>query len=267
MAGDELLVESDGGIRLLTLNRPETRNALTTSLVERLAAELRAAEADHNVAVVILTGTDPAFCSGIDLGELTRGSFDVSVLVDPRRSPWKLLRGMETPVIGALNGPAVIAGLELALHCSFLVASERASFGDTYASVLGSQPGGGLTALLPQAIGVRRAREMSFTGQFMRAPEAYERGLVNHVVPHDQLLPFTRSLAEEIASNDGSMVRLLNQLYRQTTSGTIADALALEEKGYRSREMDLKKVLQRFRAKIWSAPLSTTRVDRDPDPE
>ena len=76
MAGDELLVESDGGIRLITLNRPETRNALTTTLVERLATELGAAEADRDVAVVILTGTDPAFCSGIDLGELTRGSFE-----------------------------------------------------------------------------------------------------------------------------------------------------------------------------------------------
>ncbi len=95
------------------------------------------------------------------------------------------------PLIGAINGVAVTGGFELALNCDFLVASERAKFGDTHARV-GVMPGWGLTVLLPQAIGVRRAREMSFTGNFLSAEEALQFGLVNHVVAHDELLPFTR---------------------------------------------------------------------------
>ena len=96
------------------------------------------------------------------------------------------------PLIGAINGVAVTGGFELALNCDFLIASEHAKFGDTHTRV-GVMPGWGLTVLLPQAIGVRRAREMSFTGNFMSADEALDVGLVNHVVPHAELIPFTRS--------------------------------------------------------------------------
>ncbi len=107
---------------------------------------------------------------------------------------------------------AVTGGFELALNCDFLVASERAKFGDTHARV-GVMPSWGLTVLLPQAIGVRRAREMSFTGNFMDADEALERGLVNHVVAHDELLPFTRRIAADIISNDQLAVRQIRRTY------------------------------------------------------
>lgn len=255
---EALLRKTTGRIRILTMNRPESRNALTTDLTLRLTAELRAAERDQRVAVVILTGADPAFCSGIDLAELTSGNLDPTLLVDPKRSPWQVMSSMHTPVIGAVNGPAVTAGLILALHCSFLVASERASFGDTFAKVH-IHPFGGLSSLLPQAIGVRRAREISFTGGHMRAGEAYERGFVNHVVPHEDLLEFSRSLAADIADNDLEVVHLLDDLYQRTSAATVADGLALEERGYRERGMDLKRVLQRYREKIWSEPLKTSR--------
>ena len=101
------------------------------------------------------------------------------------------------PLIGAINGVAITGGFELALNCDFLIASELAKFGDTHTRV-GVMPAWGLTVLLPQAIGVRRAREMSFTGNFMSADEALDRGLVNHVVPHPELIPFTRSIAADI---------------------------------------------------------------------
>ena len=103
-------------------------------------------------------------------------------------------------------------GFELALNCDFLVASERAKFGDTHARV-GVMPGWGLTVLLPQAIGVRRAREMSFTGNFMSAEEALQWGLVNHVVAHDELMPFTRALAADIIGNDQDGVRQIRATY------------------------------------------------------
>ena len=111
-------------------------------------------------------------------------------------------------MIGAINGVAVTGGLELALQCTFLVASERARFADTHARV-GIMPGGGITVLLARWIGLRRAIEMSLTGNFVDAEEALRLGLVNHVVPHDELLPFAQKLAADIVSNDQVGVRRL----------------------------------------------------------
>ena len=174
------------------------------------------ADADDDVDVLILTGADPAFCAGLDLKELgsTAGNLGGSGADGGRNSSGA--RGpfpkLTKPLIGAINGVAVTGGFELALNCDFLVASERAKFGDTHARV-GVMPGWGLTVLLPQAIGVRRAREMSFTGNFLSAEEALQFGLVNHVVAHDELLPFTRSLAADIIGNDQDGVRQIRATY------------------------------------------------------
>src|SRR5262249_37979150 len=147
---------------------------------------------------IILTGTDPAFCAGLDLGYL-------SSRVDRERDAGGL-REIEahpvpphtTPLIGAVNGAAVTGGLEVALGCDFLVASGRARFADTHARV-GIVPGWRLSVELPEAIGFRRAKEMSTTGNFVDAQTALAWGLVNHVVAHEELLPFTRALAADIA--------------------------------------------------------------------
>ena len=116
-----------------------------------------------------------------------------------------------------MNGVAITGGFELALNCDFLVASEHAKFGDTHSRV-GVMPGWGLTVLLPQAIGVRRAREMSWTGNFMLADEALQFGLVNHVVPHAELMPFTRQLALDIVGNDQPGVRQMKATYAEITA-------------------------------------------------
>ncbi|MEO7427836.1 MAG: enoyl-CoA hydratase-related protein, partial [Acidimicrobiales bacterium] len=119
---------------------------------------------------------------------------------------------MRTPVIGAVNGVAITGGFEVALACDYLVASERARFADTHARV-GIMPGWGLTVLLPEAIGIRRAKEMSTTGNFLDAETALAWGLVNHIVPHDELLPFARSLAADIATIDRTAVRQMLDTY------------------------------------------------------
>jgi enoyl-CoA hydratase/carnithine racemase len=115
-----------------------------------------------------------------------------------------------------VNGPAVTGGFELALNCDFLVASELAKFGDSHARV-GVVPAWGMSVLLPQAIGVRRARELSFTGNFIDAAEALALGLVNHVVPHRELIPATRRLANDIAGNDQQAVRQIRTTYAAIT--------------------------------------------------
>lgn len=219
MASDTtpVLLEVSERIATVTLNRPEVRNALSSEVLRLLPELLREADGRADVDVVIVTGADPAFCAGLDLRELgstganlgvTSGG-DVGHRWDARRGP---LPAMSKPVIGAVNGVAVTGGLELALNCDFLVASERARFGDTHARV-GVMPGWGLTVLLPQAIGIRRAREMSFTGNFMDAQEALAFGLVNHVVAHDELLAFTRALAADIVGNDQDGVRQIRRTY------------------------------------------------------
>ena len=124
------------------------------------------------------------------------------------------------------SGPKA-TGFELALSCDLLVASDRARFADTHARV-GVMPGWGLTVLLPQAVGIRRAREMSLTGNFMTADEALRVGLVNHVVDHDELLPFTRRLAADIVGNDQPGVRRILATYAAVADGTLAEGWATE---------------------------------------
>lgn len=204
-------------VATITLNRPDARNALSSEVLRLLPQLMVQADGDPEVAVLILTGADPAFCAGLDLKELgsTTGgpgrSRDEQVGRNAlgTRGP---LPKLNKPLIGAINGVAVTGGLELALSCDFLVASERAKFGDTHTRV-GVMPGWGMTVLLPQAIGVRRAREMSFTGNFVDADEALRLGLVNHVVAHDELLPFARRLAADISGNDQDGVRQIRSTY------------------------------------------------------
>src|SRR5699024_7927327 len=124
------------------------------------------------------------------------------------------------PVIGAINGAAITGGFELALACDFLIASDRARFADTHARV-GIQPWWGLTVPLPQAIGLRRAREMSATGNFRDAQKALDWGLVNHVVPHHDLLPFARGIAADIVSSDQRAVRQIFETYAHGSRVTV----------------------------------------------
>src|SRR4029078_8216738 len=186
---DVLLIDTTDRIRTLTLNRPQSRNALSSALRRQFFAALRDAEADDAVHVIILTGADPVFCAGLDLKELG----DTTELPDisPKWPP------MSKPVIGAINGPAVTGGLELALYCDILIASEQARFADTHARV-GLLPTWGLSVRLPQKVGVGMARRMSLTGDYLSAEDALRAGLVTEVVAHDQLMPTARRVGAPI---------------------------------------------------------------------
>jgi len=214
---DVVLLEVQDRIATITLNRPEARNALSGEVLRLLPQLVGEADADDDVDVIILTGADPAFCAGLDLKELGSSTGRLGGGPDRRagddngvgHGPFPPIT---KPLIGAINGVAITGGFEIALNCDFLVASERAKFGDTHARV-GVMPGWGLTVLLSQAIGVRRAREMSFTGNFVGAEEALQLGLVNHVVAHDELLPTCRRLAGDIIGNDQAGVRQIRSTY------------------------------------------------------
>jgi enoyl-CoA hydratase len=240
---DALVQTTDhGAVRVITMQRPEARNALSVALQRDLAAALRAADADDAVACVVFTGADPAFCAGLDLKELGGGTAPGSLTSD--ESPFATLWSMRTPVIGAINGACATGGLELALACDFLVASERAKFGDTHARV-GFTPAGGMSVLLPQAVGLRKAREMSLTGNFVDAAEAQRLGLVNHVVAHEDLLPLAIRLGTDIAAGDQSAVRELKHLYDRGWKLDGGAAIALELEVFASRRLAPETIAER----------------------
>ncbi|OAT66288.1 enoyl-CoA hydratase [Mycobacteroides immunogenum] len=211
-----LLTQTEDRICTITLNRPQARNALSTALGEEIVKAVTAADADENIDVMILTAADPVFCAGVDLKEL--GSGDRAESLDPW---WPELN---KPVIGAINGAAVTGGLELALACDILIASEKARFADTHARV-GILPTWGLTTLLPLSVGRGLARRMSLTGDYLSAEDALRAGLVTEVVAHDDLLPAAKRLAATIAGNNQPAVRELLASYRRIESELIGDGL------------------------------------------
>ncbi|CKP16385.1 enoyl-CoA hydratase [Mycobacterium tuberculosis] len=248
MTDDILLIDTDERVRTLTLNRPQSRNALSAALRDRFFAALADAEADDDIDVVILTGADPVFCAGLDLKELA----GQTALPDiPPRWP-----AMTKPVIGAINGAAVTGGLELALYCDILIASEHARFADTHARV-GLLPTWGLSVRLPQKVGIGLARRMSLTGDYLSATDALRAGLVTEVVAHDQLLPTARRVAASIVGNNQNAVRALLASYHRIDESQTAAGLWLEAcaaKQFRTSgdtiAANREAVLQRGRAQV-----------------
>jgi enoyl-CoA hydratase len=231
---ENLRVTQHGAIRVLTIDRPEAKNAMHGPLRGALRTAMADADRDDDVKAVVLTGADPVFSAGVDFKQLERGPGETGSPLD--LTPAGAIRAMRKPVICAVNGACVSGALEVALSCSLIVASERARFADTHAQ-LGVVPTWGLTALLPRAVGVRKAREMSVTGGFVDAAEALRIGLVNHVVDHDELLAFTLSLAERIPSSPA--VAEVLSLYDRGQDLTLASAFSLETTSSIGRTYDL----------------------------
>ena len=208
-------------VATVTLNRPEVRNALSKDLRHALRTAIAELDADETVGAIVLTGAGPAFCAGVDTREL---GADASADIRPLTAPFV---SSATPLIGAINGPAYTGGLELALACHFLVASDRATFADTHTR-LRLMPGWGLTVLLTDAVGARRAREMSLTSAPVDAATALRWGLVNHVVAHEELMPFTVDVARRIAASGPAAVRRVSRLYDAQAAARNSAAWQLE---------------------------------------
>jgi enoyl-CoA hydratase len=238
-----LLVSDDGGARTITFNRPKAKNALTVAMRREFCELLDQADHDQSLRAVILTGTDPVFTAGVDYKE-------VDPSFDPRQrrfavNPGRALRAMRIPVVCAVNGPCVSGGLEIALSASFVVASERARFADTHAR-LNVVPAWGLTALLPRAVGLSKARELSLTGDFVDAEEALRIGLVNQVVPHEELLPRVTQLVAELANTPAAADVL--SLYERGRDLGLNAALALEADVVADQPWDAAAFASRGRA-------------------
>jgi enoyl-CoA hydratase len=215
-----VLTEISHGVAVVTLNRPEAMNALSSALRAELAAAMLAVAHDDGVRAVVLTGAGTrAFTAGLDLKELgasTQG-LGAANATSPHQNPVKAVEQCKKPVIGAINGVAITGGFELALACDVLIASANARFADTHARV-GIMPG----------CGIARAKELSLSGNFLDAATAERWGLVNRVVPAEDLLPAAIALARDMASIDPSMSVAYKALIDDGYGLPFGQALALE---------------------------------------
>jgi len=205
------LVESshDGGVALLRLNRPEARNALSSEMMEQLAAELERLDPDPEVRCVVIAGSDKVFAAGADIKAMSERTF-AEALRHPAASFWRRLAAIKTPMIAAVSGYALGGGCELALACDMIVAAQGATFGQPEIN-LGIIPGGGGTQRLARVLGKQRAMEYVLTGRRFDAAEAAEMGLVNKVVPDDRWLEEAMELARRVAAQPPIAARLAKQ--------------------------------------------------------
>lgn len=235
-----LNIERDGAIWTLTMNQPETRNALTgNTAVEEFVQVCDEIRRDASVKAVILTGAGPIFSSGGNVKDMQR-FFDDALTPDAIREEYRqgiqriprALNQLDVPVICAVNGPAIGAGLDLTCMCDIRIASETATFAESFVRV-GIVPGDGGAWLLPRAVGRAKAAEMAFTGEAIDAQQALACGLVSRVVPADQLLPTARVLADKIAANPGAVMRMTKRLLREGEHSTLESLLELSA-GYQA---------------------------------
>ncbi|MCU1397191.1 MAG: putative enoyl-CoA hydratase [Acidimicrobiales bacterium] len=225
----EVRSETSNHIATITLDAPERMNTISASMLDDLSARLLDADRDRDVRCIVLTGAGRAFCAGLDMAAQASsskgslgglGSLDVAPgEFDIRNAPPIVLHNLDTPTICALNGGAAGYGLDLALGCDMRVAGESVKLNPGFAK-RGIVPESGGTWLLPRMVGYAKAAEIAFTGRTLRAAEALELGLVNHVVPDAELASRSLALAAEIAENAPLAVRAIKRMMRAAETET-----------------------------------------------
>ncbi|HIG39176.1 MAG: enoyl-CoA hydratase [bacterium] len=232
---DVLIKETIDYITTVTLNRPEHLNALSSELRQVITETFVALKDDPGTRVIILTGSGRAFSAGLDLKELGKTGLDSSQPNQPVDNTARVqtdlhdaLRSVGKPLIGAINGFAITGGFEIALMCDILVASTQAKFADTHVR-MGVVPGWGLSQRLAQLIGSSRAKELSFTGNYLDAETAERWGLVNRILEPEDLLPHCQQLARDICSVDPATLKTVHKLIDFGWEHTLGEGL-FEEK-------------------------------------
>ena len=218
MRQPHLLFETEGHIAKIILNRPEAKNAFSPEMITLWRESLERSQADQNIRVIVVTGNGDTFCSGGDIRDMAEGKLRSW---DMKRFLWEgvhrivlALEDIDKPVVAAINGMAMGAGLDMAIMCDLRVCSEKAKMAESYI-MMGMAPGDGGAYFLPRLVGIARALELLLTGRVLGAKEAFDIGLVNRVVPHEKLLEETLSLAGEIASKPPLAARMIKRAVYQ----------------------------------------------------
>lgn len=232
-AASDVLVERDGPVGIVTLNRPQALNALSQGVVKALAEALAGFEADPAVRAVVLAGQPRAFAAGADINEL-KGLADsgaAAAALDEHLGRWDFIGLLAKPVVAAVSGFALGGGCELALACDMIVASETAVFGQPEV-LIGTMPGAGGTQRLTKIVGKAVAMEMCLTGRRLGAREALALGLVNRVVPAEACLTEAKKLAGRVALLPPTAVRAIKDAVRRAVDAPLAEGLKMERKAF-----------------------------------
>ncbi|MFH1343962.1 MAG: crotonase/enoyl-CoA hydratase family protein [Pseudomonadota bacterium] len=248
------------GIVTLTLNAPETRNAISDlPMVEALLAALHSAQTDQLARVAILTGAGSAFSSGGNIKSMSPGQGLVDEVAAVTRQNYRngiqrlplAMEALDIPVVAAVNGPAVGAGCDLTLMCDVRIAAQSARFAESFVK-LGIVPGDGGAWLLPRIVGFARASEMALTGDMIDAATALEYGLVSRVVPDDKLMDEARAVARRIAANPPHAIRMTRRLLRQSWNRDLTTTLEMSSamQALAHSTGDFDKAITAMRARI-----------------
>jgi len=228
MSEPHILYQTEGNIAILTINRPEAKNAFSPEMLTLWRQFIEEAKADDNVRVMIVTGKGDTFCSGGDIREMAEGRIRSW---DMKKFLWEgahriifALEDLDKPIIAAINGAAMGAGLDMAIMCDLRVCSDRAKLSESYI-LMGLAPGDGGAYFLPRLIGIGKALELLLTGDVLSPQEALGIGLVNRVVPHDRLMEETMILVEKIASKPPLAIRMMKRAVYQAQTSTLRSHL------------------------------------------
>ncbi len=230
MGDANILVEQDGAVATITLNRPKVLNALNQETMDELVAALEALDRDDAIRCIVLTGSERAFAAGADVNEMAAAT-PADMLSGYRFQQWERIRKISKPIVAAVRGFALGGGCELAMLCDMIVAGEGARFGQPEINI-GIMPGAGGTQRLTRAVGKARAMEIVLTGRHITATEAAAAGLVTRVVPDEVTLDEAKRLARQIAAKPPIAVRLAKESILKAFDMTLEGGLDFERKAF-----------------------------------
>jgi len=245
MAYENLIYEKKDGVARITINRPSVMNAITPTLLAEMKAAVLEAGRDSEIKVIVLTGAGRAFSAGVDLialgdRKLERGKVG-PILDDPARDLIETIQDVPKVVIAMVNGFCITGAMEIVLGCDLVVAAEEAKFGDTHAR-WGLRPTWGMSQRLPRAVGMLKAKELSFTADLITGKEAQQLGLINMAVPADKLEEAVQELVKKLTTNSMASLAAYKYLYNQGAKDTLKKGLELEAKS----EFDIKDTEERL---------------------
>ena len=229
---ENILVETNGRVGIIRLNRPQRLNALNEALATELGAALGAFDADPGISVIIITGNEKAFAAGADIGAMAEWSYQ-KVYSDNYITSWESVRHTRKPVIAAVAGYALGGGCELAMMCDLIIAADTAKFGQPEVTI-GTIPGMGGTQRLPRAVGKSKAMDWCLTGRMIDAAEAERSGLVARVVPADKLFDEALAIAAKIASHSLPVILKVKEAVNRAYESSLAEGLLFERREFHS---------------------------------
>jgi enoyl-CoA hydratase len=233
MQYENIIVETQGKVGLVRLNRPKALNALNDQLMDELGLALTSFDGDDNIGCIVITGSEKAFAAGADIGAMAGYTYMDVFKGEYITRNWETVRRVRKPVIAAVAGYALGGGCELAMMCDFIIAADTAKFGQPEVK-LGTMPGAGGTQRLPRAVSKSKAMDMCLTARMMDAAEAERAGLVSRVVAADKLLDEALAAASTIASMSIPVVMMIKESINRAYEATLAEGVQYERRLFHS---------------------------------